>query len=142
MQTGSPMELFNQPANKFVASFIGAPSMNFMDVTVDAVSARSVTVSGSDLKTVKLALSGHGFKKGQRLTFGLRPQHVSIAPSGKGRLAGTVMMTERLGTETVIELKLGSGALFTVALAEDLSLDTSGTVSLDFDPAQAHLFDE
>ena len=40
MQTGSPMELFNQPANKFVASFIGAPSMNFMDVTVDAVSAR------------------------------------------------------------------------------------------------------
>ena len=70
MQTGSPMELFNQPANKFVASFIGAPSMNFMDVTVDAVSARSVTVSGSDLKTVKLALSGHGFKKGQRLTFG------------------------------------------------------------------------
>ena len=142
MQTGSPMELFNQPANKFVASFIGAPSMNFMDVTVDAVSARSVTVSGSDLKTVKLALSRHGFKKGQRLTFGLRPQHVSIAASGKGRLAGTVMMTERLGTETVIELKLGSGALFTVALAKDLSLDTGGTVSLDFDPAKAHLFDE
>ena len=142
MQTGSPMELFNQPANKFVASFIGAPSMNFMDVTVDAVSARSVTVSGSDLKTVKLAPTGQSFEKGQRLTFGLRPQHVRIAPSGKGRLAGTVMMTERLGTETVIELKLGSGALFTVALAEDLSLDTGGNVSLDFDPAKAHLFDE
>ena len=65
MQTGSPMELFNQPANKFVASFIGAPSMNFMDVTVDAVSPSSVTVSGSDLKTVKLALTGQVLKKGR-----------------------------------------------------------------------------
>ena len=142
MQTGSPMELFNQPANKFVASFIGAPSMNFMDVTVDAVSASSVTVSGDDLKKVKLAPSGQSFEKGQRLTFGLRPQHVSIAPAGRGRLTGTVMMTERLGTETVIELKLGSGALFTVALADDLSLEAGSDISLDFDLGKAHLFDE
>ena len=142
MQTGSPMELFNHPANKFVASFIGAPSINFMDVTVEAVSGKRLSISGADLTGLELPLNGRDFEQGQALTFGLRPQHVGLASSGNGRLTGTVLMTERLGTETVIELKLGSGALFTVALAEDLSLETGEDICLDFDPAKVHLFDE
>ena len=141
MQIGAPMELYHNPANLFVAGFLGAPSMNFLDVTVDAVDGGHATVSGPALSQTTLKTSGRGFEAGQKATVGIRPQYLRKVETG-GHLNGAVQLTERLGSETVVDLKLTNGDKIIAALPEDNVMEPGQAVSFDFDPAQAHLFDE
>jgi multiple sugar transport system ATP-binding protein len=139
MQAGAPMELFHEPANRFVAGFLGAPSMNFLDVQVQTTDAREARVTNSALEPIAVAhknrLDGSG-----RAVLGIRPQHVSAAEPGQGMLHGTVTLSERLGSETVVDMTLKDGTKFIAAFGEDKVFEPGESVDLQFDPAQAHLF--
>jgi len=142
MQAGAPMELYHEPANLFVAGFLGAPSMNFLDVTVEAVNETTVTVRNSSLDPIDVPSKGRAFTQGQTATLGVRPQYLHPADEATGKLHGTVALTERLGSETVIDIKLADGNKIIAALSEDAILTEGTAASFQFDPNQAHIFPE
>ena len=140
MQIGAPMELYHEPANLFVAGFLGAPSMNFLPVTVDGQDDHNVTVSGAGFGPIAVPRQGRSYSEGQPATLGIRPQY--LRPTEGGGLKGTVTVSERLGTETVLEVALDDGTRLMAALAEDVVLHPGDPVAFDFDGARAHVFEE
>ncbi|MFC3703887.1 ABC transporter ATP-binding protein [Devosia honganensis] len=136
-QVGTPMELYNHPANLFVAGFIGAPKMNLLPVTVDAVTATDVTISSPSLRQTVLPLAASGLVIGDRLTFGIRP-HL-LTPQDGGSIGGQVRLIERLGDTTIVEVK-GEDATVFAAIDGDTDVALEQTLMLAFDPAKAHLF--
>ncbi|MEJ6401381.1 ABC transporter ATP-binding protein [Yoonia sp. 2307UL14-13] len=142
MQAGAPMELYHEPANLFVAGFLGAPSMNFLDVTVEAVNETTVTVKNASLDLIEVPSKGRAFTQGQTATLGVRPQYLHPADEATGKLHGKVALTERLGSETVIDIKLADGNKIIAALSEDAILTEGTSASFQFDPNQAHIFPE
>ena len=142
MQAGAPMDLYHNPANLFVAGFLGSPSMNFIEVRVEEVSKRSVTVSSPSIDTLPVSVGSREFNRGQTATLGVRPQDLRPSSNMHGMLAGKVVLTERLGSETVVDVRLGAGDVIVATLQEDAILETGDDVAFDFDPAKAHLFDE
>ena len=140
MQIGSPMELYHEPANLFVAEFLGAPSMNFINVKVEDVTGGLATISNPSLERVKVPTKGRVFTVGQEAILGVRPQYLHPVAGDAGMLHGQVSLTERLGSETVLDVTLRSGDKLIAALPEDTILTPGTDVSFDFDPDQAHLF--
>jgi multiple sugar transport system ATP-binding protein len=111
-QVGAPMELYNDPANRFVAGFIGAPSMNFLG-----------RVSG--------------LADGQVL--GLRPEY--LRPDPAGPIRGTVTHVERLGADTNLLVATEAGEVLTVRLFGQDPTEVGAAVTLGYDPARALRFD-
>ena len=134
MQVGSPMELFNQPANEFVAGFLGSPKMNFFDgQLVGAADFQGNDVSAQGARLVSTQKSA-----GDSVKLGVRPQHLVI--DEQGVLKGNVTLVERLGTETILELLTPGGTLFRFASAESLDVEVGQDLRFSFDAAQAHIF--
>jgi multiple sugar transport system ATP-binding protein len=139
MQVGSPMDLYHNPANLFVAGFLGAPSMNFLEVTVQAVNGSKALVSNGALDPVEIPTSTRTFEVGRKALLGLRPQYLSVSTE-QGQLHGKVALTERLGAETVMEVTLQDGNQLIAALSYDVVLPLGTHVNLNFEPMKAHLF--
>ncbi len=142
MQAGAPMELYHEPANLFVAGFLGAPSMNFLHVEVDAIHETTVAVRNASLDLIEVPHKGRNFTVGQTATLGIRPQYLHPANEGAGKLHGKVVLTERLGSETVIDIALADDSKIIAALSEDSILAAGTAANFDFDPNQAHIFPE
>ena len=113
-QVGSPMELYNNPANRFVAGFLGSPSMNFLE--------RSVP----------------GLDNGQ--TIGIRPEHLVL--NKKGPITGAVTHVERLGGDTNLLVETEQGESLTVRLFGQNDTQVGALISLGFDHAQAFYFND
>ena len=140
-QIGAPMELYHHPANRFVAGFLGSPSMNFIPVDVVSVDGNVATVASPALDPVKLPIKHEGIVKGARAELGIRPQYLQPSTDvHAGKLHGTVALTERLGTETVINVAMEDGSKLITSLSEDVILDAGTKISLTFEPERAHLF--
>lgn len=140
MQIGAPMELYHNPANKFVAGFLGAPSMNFIDVDVHDLDEQTAIVGNESVEPVRVETKGRVFAKGGKAILGIRPQYLKQAQETVGLLHGSVTLTERLGTETVVDLSLADGSKMIASFDEDLVLQPNARIDLTFDPKQAHLF--
>jgi multiple sugar transport system ATP-binding protein len=127
-QVGSPLELYDRPANRFVAQFIGTPQMNLID-TAKLPALR---------EAVGAALVTDGF-------IGVRPENVIVRPAGGGRLAGRVELVESLGADTLIYASVeGQGDHGVQLIArqnERTGLHPGDAVGLDIVPASFHLFD-
>ena len=136
-QVGAPIELYQRPANLFVAGFIGSPKMNFISVTVEGVGPDTITVAGKDLATMAIPADGTGIKPGDTVTLGIRPHDLL---NQAGTIVGEVVLVERLGNETNISLKLPSGASWLVVLDGDHDMRPGQGVELTFDPARAIIF--
>lgn len=139
-QVGSPIELYQRPANLFVAGFIGSPKMNFIPVTVDSVDGRRVTVSGQDVFKLTVEADTSSVKPGDQLTLGIRPH--DLAPSSDGSIVGRIGLVERLGNETIVSLELPSGALWLAVLDGDQPLNRGESLALSADPAKAIVFND
>ncbi len=111
-QVGSPMELYNNPANQFVAGFLGAPSMNFL-------SAGPLGQHGSIL--------------------GIRPEHLHV--NGTGQISGTVTHVERLGGDTNLLVTSTMNELVTVRLFGQHDYAVDAPIRLGFDQRHAYHFD-
>ena len=139
MQVGSPMELYHNPANLFVAGFLGAPSMNFLKVAVKGVTGATALVANDALDPVEVQTGDRRFKVGDTALLGLRPQYLSVS-QGAGQLHGQVTLTERLGAETVVEVSLKDGSPLIAALSYDAVFPVQKPIVLDFETKKAHLF--
>ena len=144
-QVGSPMEVYNEPQNQFVAGFIGSPPMNFLEgVLVQDNGAVQVDVKGSRL-TVPAArakqLEGY---VNQPVTFGIRPEDVVPAGSGDGHfsepLSATVEVLEPLGAEIILEMSC-KGENFTARMDPTLRARMHDQIEVSFNMERAHLFD-
>ena len=141
VQVGSPMEIYSNPVNYFIADFFGSPSMNL--VGGEVVRNNGVARFRSALFDIPLPgrLSSAGTGKG---TLGIRPEHVGINVSGKTGTALPVRLVEPLGKDTLLYFDAGTDRAF-VAVSE--GLDMAGTrigerLTLSLDERRMHLFDE
>jgi multiple sugar transport system ATP-binding protein len=114
-QYGSPLELYERPANLFVAGFIGSPKMNF--------------VPGGAAGEPGVA------------TLGIRPEHLKVAKEGDG-WPGTVSVAEHLGSDTFLYVDAGKLGMLTVRAIGEFSLKAGDQVWLSPDPARLHRFDK
>ncbi|MEZ5797973.1 MAG: sn-glycerol-3-phosphate ABC transporter ATP-binding protein UgpC [Paracoccaceae bacterium] len=131
-QVGTPMDLYEHPANRFVAGFIGAPSMNFLPVRADA---GRVEVPG--MAPMPLPAGKQGATE-----LGVRPEHLALAAGTDADIAGEIELIERLGAETYAYVRVpGLPADLTLRLPGD-SAHTPGTrVALQIDWTRAKWFD-
>jgi len=132
-QIGAPLDLYDRPANMFVAGFIGSPAMNLVPGTVRR--ARGIVETANGL-ALPLADAGT-LADGQPVVYGIRPEHVALGSEG---LPARVEMIEPTGSETQIQLRF-AGQSLVVMRRERLDARIGDTVSLQPDPAHAHLFD-
>ena len=139
MQAGKPMDLYHEPENLFVASFLGAPSMNLLNVNVLSVQENNAIISNDALEQLEVDHRGRINSIGNAI-LGIRPQHVRAVNSGEGLLHGQVGLVERLGSETVVDLTLNDGVNFIATFNEDKIFKLGEKIDLAFDPKLAHLF--
>ncbi|MGO7223123.1 ABC transporter ATP-binding protein [Rhizobium ruizarguesonis] len=151
-QVGSPLELYRNPDNLFVAGFLGAPRMNFLGVTVDEVSGRNITVSAPGLVPVTVELAeATVLPKGASLTLGVRPENISMVADGAqgGAINGQVRLVEHLGRETILYIDAGnlrtiaseSGTgNITVQLSYVAPFAADQNVALKLDASELYLF--
>jgi multiple sugar transport system ATP-binding protein len=122
-QVGSPLELYDHPANRFVAQFIGTPQMN-------VVAAADLPQLGAALGSVPAG----GY-------VGLRPEDVQLLPAGGGQVQGRVELVEALGAETLIHVDTGRGTPLVARQNTRTGLRAGDAVGVAIDTAHAHLFD-
>lgn len=140
-QIGSPMELYHHPANKFVAGFLGSPAMNFLDVSVLEISGKTITVGNKAVGSHSVPRPATPVAVGQTVTLGIRPQYLTLLKgTEKQAFIAEVQLSERLGSETVINLKLTDGSALIVVVPEDTEIEVGKTVSIALDIAKAHVF--
>ncbi|SKA17068.1 ABC transporter ATP-binding protein [Consotaella salsifontis] len=129
-QIGTPLELYDRPANRFVAGFIGSPAMNFLPGTI--------TRAGFEAGGVTLPLPGPiAERDGQDAVYGIRPEHLAL--DGEG-LEAEVLLVEPMGSETQVTLRLAGQQMIAV-FRERISARPGETIRLRPDVAAAHLFD-
>jgi multiple sugar transport system ATP-binding protein len=142
-QVGAPMELYHNPANLFVAGFIGSPPMNFITGTVAAVDGRTVTVETRQLGSVAFAFSGEGVREGDSVTLGIRPEAVALGNGSTDAVHFTIPadVVERLGLHTIVHATSGEHP-FTALFNGDPRLRSGEPVEASVDRAAIHLFDQ
>jgi multiple sugar transport system ATP-binding protein len=101
-QVGSPLELYEHPDNLFVAGFIGSPKMNFLEATVVSCNADVAVVQLHTGAQIRCELDASRAKAGDKVTFGVRPEHLEAAAAGQSGnvIATTVTFVESLGSTT------------------------------------------
>ena len=124
-QVGTPLELYDQPANQFVAQFIGMPQMNVVPLSKLPASVQAACPAA--------ARDG---------SIGLRPEGVTVRQDNGGATQGTVDIIEALGAETLIYVTASEGAQYVARQSDRTDLHIGSKVSLDIDTTQAHWFDK
>jgi lactose/L-arabinose transport system ATP-binding protein len=137
-QAGTPLQLYDDPDNLFVAGFIGSPKMNFLSGVIDA-DATAVRLPQYGGQSIAIAPPAARPADGTAVTVGLRPEH--FKRGGAAHLDLTVDLIEHLGGETYAYARFGQGDLLTVATQNDRSLRSGDALAAQFDPAAALLFD-
>ncbi len=132
-QVGRPMDLYRDPDNRFVAGFIGSPSMNFFQGIVNSGGVHAPALSEAPV-SVKATLPAEGTK----VIVGIRPQHLRIEAGGTGP---ELDLTESLGGVSYVYLNAANGERIVVEAREDDPLPSGGTVGLTFSAEDAMLFD-
>lgn len=138
-QVGSPLELYHHPRNRFVAGFIGSPTMNFLEVKVKAVAPEGVTVELPGGDSLTAPVQPGATKAGDQLTLGVRPEHLQES-GGDGRLIGKALVVERLGGATYAYVKLDSGAMVTAEVDGNSHIKVDDQIQLGVRSETCHLF--
>ncbi len=129
-QVGTPRELYEHPANLFVAQFIGSPKMNILPCTTDNGSYR---LSGGGSGTYDRAVAA--------TRLGIRPEHIKVVAQGAGQCDGVIEVIEYLGADTFLILDCGGEDKVTVRITGDTELQPGATVGLHLAPEFLHFFD-
>jgi multiple sugar transport system ATP-binding protein len=143
-QIGSPVEIYEKPANRFVAGFFGTPSMNFLSAEFAAVGEKSIA-RGTGFE-IPLSGGAPALRPAKDATnhivVGIRPERLSLARGPEGvQLSGSVAMREVLGAEIVLHVESPAGAL-TVRTDANAAPKVGDNVAVWLDPNAIHVFDK
>ena len=131
IQVGKPRDLYELPANLFVAQFIGSPKMNVFLYDSGVKSAmhlqegKKIVMTQNEIKYV-----------------GVRPEHITIVPEGAGHCDAKVEVLEYLGSDTFLIADAGTYGSITVRCSEDIEVRTGTSVGLNFNLEKTHFFDK
>ena len=138
-QYATPEEVYNRPANIFVAGFIGSPPMNFLAGASLSEGEVSLDCGGTRCAIAASPLSGAGSRA---VVLGVRPQDLEVFESARERsLAAEVSLVQLVGSEKLIDLNYASGGRITAQVKADSRIVAGQQVWVGFDPARLHLFD-
>ena len=145
-QVGSPLDLYNKPSNKFVAGFIGSPSMNFIDCSITEENG-SMYVQTDSFKLQMpedkvAAVQAHG---GRDFVFGIRPEDIRMKREKKEDffadfLTADITVVEPLGKENYVDLSVGSNELMAI-IGGEAPLEPGSAIDLTFNMDKMHLFE-
>jgi multiple sugar transport system ATP-binding protein len=143
-QAGTPLAVYGRPANKFVAGFIGAPSMNFLDVVIHEEAGWLYAVAPALRLRLRLAAEHQDVLRAWRdqpVILGVRPEHLLVGDNGAGTgFTVLVEVVEQLGSEIVLETQV-EGTTVTVARVDpQTDLQRGAALQLSVDPARLHFF--
>lgn len=139
-QFASPGEVYNRPANLFVAGFIGSPPMNFLggaslragELTLDCGQARAIPIA-------RLPLADHDSRE---VILGVRPQDVGVHTSALPRsIAAEVSLVQLLGSEKLVDCNFGDNGRLTAQVRADSALESGQRIWISFDAQKLHVFD-
>lgn len=153
-QVATPLEAYHRPANRFVAGFIGEPSMNFLETTVE-----SDALVGEGIRYPLSGTAADAVSEGQAITLGIRPEDVRIGPTTDAEGAatgdpelppgvdpdrcfpGTVEVVEPMGNENSVYLALAEGSELTATIDGLRRIEEGTVVSVGIPQDAIHLFD-
>ena len=145
-QVAAPLELYNRPANRFVAEFIGSPPMNFIPVEFHA----PLLITHANFRFTLPNIWGTALQKydGQILMLGIRPEHLSLSVPATKNLPVKVDLVENLGNDTFLSVKISDpdlqnpdGQPLQVRIPPDRSINIDEQLWLSFVPDKLHFFD-
>jgi multiple sugar transport system ATP-binding protein len=141
-QIATPHEVFARPANVFVASFIGTPQMNLIEVDFRGVEGRKAAI-GIDSKTVEVEVDAAAKKLGRsRVTIGIRPR--ALAPkseAARDTISALAELVEPMGAETLVHARGEGGHDIRVVVPREVKVKIGERLHLKPDPRQTHIFD-
>jgi multiple sugar transport system ATP-binding protein len=144
-QAGSPLELYEHPANRFVASFIGSPTINLVPATAQACSAAGARVQVHAGCEADIPVDAATLLPGQRIELGIRPEHLHVADgdaSATGlRFGGEVTLIEQLGESHLLYLRCADGLELVSRAPGHTRLRVGDRVALEAEAALLHVFD-
>ncbi|MFJ3074728.1 MULTISPECIES: ABC transporter ATP-binding protein [Pseudomonas] len=143
-QFGTPQQIYNDPANQFVASFIGSPPMNFIPVRLSKQDGRLLALldSGQARCELPLGVAGEGLE-GREIILGIRPEQITLGTGEGNGLPGIraeVQVTEPTGPDLLVFVTLNQTKVC-CRLAPDVACRVGDSLHLQFDPARVLLFD-
>jgi ABC-type sugar transport system ATPase subunit len=138
-QVGTPLELYNKPANIFVAGFIGSPRMNLMPGRIGRVDGHHAEVDLDHGQTLKADFPAPP-KPGSTITLGVRPEHLVPTAPGSGVLRGEVQLAEQLGGETYVYVTLPNGQSVTMEIKGQADVAPGAAMELAIEDGKFHVF--
>lgn len=140
-QVGKPLELYHYPKNRFVAGFIGSPKMNFMSVTIEEAEKEQVKVKLSNGVSFWIPVDGTTVNVGERMSLGVRPEHLLEPKEGDAHIDGKVMIVEKLGNETQVYMNVkGSDSDIIYRQPDTLDIEVGDTLTIGLPAHRCHLF--
>jgi len=141
-QVGAPLDLYDDPANRFVAGFVGSPKMNFLDATVIGGGADSVTLALDSDPAVRLTLPiKERVNEGARVTLGIRPEHFADAGGGDADLTVHVDVAEHLGNTSYVYARTEGGEQLIIERPESRDVGNRDRLTVGLSARRAFLFD-
>jgi multiple sugar transport system ATP-binding protein len=138
-QIAPPDQIYDRPANRFVATFVGSPAMNVLAAAFDGDgNSGGVRVGGA-----RLALDARradAARAAGAVEIGVRPEDLAVVDNGSGLLSGEVYVVEPMGNETLVDVRI-AGERLTVRAARGFTAPIGSSVGVTFDPDNACFFD-
>lgn len=142
-QVGAPLDLYRNPANLFVAGFIGSPAMNFMEGKITSLSDASVEVEvAGGMKVQMPCRPSEGAQTGAPVTLGVRPEHLNPDGEGQSQIEGEVFAVERLGGETYLYVRAAGNREMTVHASGDKMVAAGERIQIGLTFESCHLFNQ
>ncbi len=138
-QVASPMEMYQNPASLFVAGFIGAPKMNFLDVRVTEAGREQLTVTLFNGAPLSVPVWDGNAAVGSPLKLGVRPEHVAVG--AEGEVEGEIQALEHLGPRTYLHVRLGDGSRLVAQTAGDTAIREGERLAFLIRPDSCYLFE-
>ena len=138
-QLGTPEEVYGDPPNTFVASFVGSPQINLIDATIQKKKGRTFLSKGNFLVEIR---AGEDMEMDQEVTLGVRPEDLKIDRKSESGLIAEIYMTEFLGSKSIFTLTLLDGQIVKAVLPASEVAEIGERVCLAFNSSRIKVFDK
>jgi len=139
-QTGSPMELYNNPSNLFVGGFIGSPKMNLIPTTILSKNDNKTEVSVLGSSKIIIPKSSVTSSEGDQVQLGIRPEHLLVNEDGEASWQSKVFVVEKLGSGTFLYLEKENEPLV-IHVEGNSNIKVGDIIKVGFSASKCHLFD-